>query len=531
MVPSPEYPIWMPPVADSVRDEFSFMLYGGLEPQDKVWRQWNDSGRMLRRHCTRESPLAFTVVYLLGSMKPLRTEQGKVYSFSEFHLALCEWAKTWMKPDGQRVGIIAPRGVGKSYWTFFALPLWAIAHGHRNFFAGYSHSDKQAVHRLDEIRRELKFNELLQFDFPELAIPTGARDNSHLVNVASGRSFASNGLDAVTLGLRPGKYRPDIKVVDDGEANKSNYAREGSRGDKNSRLDTIRDIVLPMNADAVVVLSGTVVKHGSIGHDLVKSALGQSTPDWVAQERFRTVYWPPILDEGTPRERSIWPEWHSLEWWREERERNPAVYALHYLNRPMTHNGKYWRERDFKFDPHFPLDHYAMYVDPAIMPTPGRDKTAIVAGGADIGRHRAVVQFVKQGHLTMPELAEGIAVFKASRPEIPLLDVYIEKNQGGALWAEHLAKTRPHGVRLHLVHTGAEEAATGERGKLARIASAYAYYQSNGGQVWHERQFPELQELLTAFPEVENDDLPDALAGFLRAVFEPSSHRCTAYCT
>jgi phage terminase large subunit-like protein len=72
------------------------------------------------------------------------------------------------------------------------------------------------------------------------------------------------------------------------------------------------------------------------------------------------------------------------------------------------------------------------------------------------------------------------------------------------------------GIRLHLAHSQGEVSATGERGKMARIESAYAYYQA--GRVWHARPFPELQALLTAHPRIRNFDLPDALAGALRKV-------------
>ena len=531
VVPAAAYPIQMPQVSDAVRNEFRFMLAGGQAPHEKLWRQWSENGTYFRRRGTRASPLAFAVTYLTGAMKPMRTPAGEVYSFSEYHVALCEEAKCWMRPDGRRIGMIAPRGIGKSWWTMFALPLWAIAHGHRNFFAGYSHSDKQAVQRLDEIRRELQHNELLQLDFPELALPTGkgSRNNSHLVTTASGRSFASNGIDAVTLGLRPGKYRPDILVLDDGEANASNYAKEGSKGDKNSRLSTFRDIVLPMNADAVVVVSGTVVMHDSIGYDLVQAALGESPADWIVQEKFLAMYTPPILDESTQWERSVWPEWRSLESLKEQQKTNPDIYALHMANRPTVGNGQYWKRDDFRYDRHFPLDHHVMYVDPAVVPKPGRDKTAIVAVGSDIGRHRASVMFAQQGHMDIHRLAQVIVSYKTAHPEIPLLDVYIERNNGGQLWLDGLKPLMPAGVRLHSIHTGSEAAATGERGKLARIVGGYAYYQA-GNKVWHEHKFPELEAILTMYPNTRNDDFPDALAGALRAVFEPASHRCTDQC-
>jgi terminase large subunit-like protein len=514
VVPLAPYPVVMPQVSEEVRGEFRFLEHGGAQPWDKTWRQWSDYGRWWRRRGTRESPLAFAYVYLTGAMKPMRTPTGEVLSFSEVHVAWCEEAKTWMKPDGRRIGLIASRGLGKSFWTFLALPLWAIAHGHRNFFAGYSDSDKQAVQRLDDIRRELQHNELLQFDFPELAIPKGARNNSHLVNVASGRSFASNGLDVATLGLRPGKYRPDLFAIDDGEKNASNYAKTGSKGDKASRLATIRDVILPMNAEAVVVVSGTVVMHDSIGHDLVRAALGEPTADWITQERFTAMYTPPILDEGTPWERSVWPEWRSLESLKEQRQNNPDIYALHMANQPTMSDGRYWKREDFRRNPHFPLEHFVMYVDPAEGVDERHDKTALVAVGTDVGRHRAVVMHAEQGHFNDQELGRRIAQFRNSHPEIPLLEVYVEGFNSGRLRLQTLQPLMPHGVRIQLDRPLPDVSPTGARGKLARIERAYAHYCSK--RVWHPYAFPELEARMCAFPRVNHDDDIDALAGALR---------------
>lgn len=532
IVPAPAHPVRMPAYADAdrIRDEFRFMLYGGVEPADKLWRQWSEDGRYCRRRGTRDSPLAFAYVYLTGAMKPMRTPSGPVFSFSEFHLALCEEAKHWINPNGRRTGVVGPRGIGKSFWEFFANPIWAIAHGHRNSFAGYSHSDKQAVGRMDDIRRELHNNELLQYDFPELALLKGERNHSHLVTVASGRSFSSNGIDAVTLGLRPGKYRPDIKVIDDGEPNAGNYHKEGSKGSKEDRLQTIRDIVLPMNSDAAVVLSGTVVMPGSIGDDLVRTALGEPLMEgtnWLKEEKFTNViYLNAILDESTPRERSIWPERWSLEFLKQERRNNPAQYALHYANRPMTSKGQYWQAEEIQRHPHFPQDHFVMYVDPAEVAKPGRDKTAVIVVGVDATRDRAVVKSAFQGHLNDPELGQRIARYKLNHPEIPHLDVYVEGYNSGELRYRTLLQYTQgvHGLRLQMDRPRPEVAPTGERGKLARIAAAHAHYQRR--RVWHESPFPELEALLTAYPKVRNDDLPDALAGALRkALRDPAARR------
>jgi hypothetical protein len=136
----------------------------------------------------------------------------------------------------------------------------------------------------------------------------------------------------------------------------------------------------------------------------------------VYQERFTSMYFNAILDEGTERERSLWPEKWSLEWLKAERERNPTQYALHYANQPTSRGGRYWQESDFRYDPHFPRDHYVMWVDPAVVPKPGRDKTAVVVAGANATRHWAVIELALQGHMTMTEVGHRIVEYKAPTP-------------------------------------------------------------------------------------------------------------------
>jgi phage terminase large subunit-like protein len=495
------------PPGDPRWRELDFLRMG--LPGDRVWRRRDKFGARARKVGTYDSPLAFAYVYLGKGLKPVRPllPDGApdpafepAVSFSDFHLALCEEAKHWMDGSARRMGVIAPRGAGKSWWTFEALPLWALAHGHRNFFMGYAHSNDQAKNLLNNIRRHLVGNDLLLFDFPDLAVPKGGRNNAQLVETTGGQAFATSGIDKVTLGARHEYDRPDLITIDDGEPNSGNYAKAGSKGSKEDRLDTIRDVVLRMTPEAVVLLSGTVVMPDSIGHNLVQHALGESTEDWIAQERFSAMYFNAILDEGTEQERSLWPRKWSLEWLKAERERNPK-YALHFANQPMTSGGQYWQREDFRYDPHFPLDHFHMYVDPADSTKEGADYTAVVVVGTDIGRNRAVVLFAIQGRFNDVELGRRIAEYKANHPEMALLNVHVEGFMGGHSKLRTLQPLMP----------------TGARGKLARIERAFAHYQSN--KVWHARPFTTLEALLTAFPKVRNDDLPDALSGALRKAF------------
>ena len=59
-----------------------------------------------------------------------------------------------MQPVGWREAWIAPRGAGTSTYAFLGGPLWALAHGHRNYFMAFSHTSDMALDQLANLRAE-----------------------------------------------------------------------------------------------------------------------------------------------------------------------------------------------------------------------------------------------------------------------------------------------------------------------------------------------------------------------------------------
>jgi hypothetical protein len=425
---------------------------------------------------------------------------------------------------------------------FKGLPLWALAHGHRKFFMGYADTTGQASEHGDDLRDQLTTNQLLLFDYPELWTFRGGRNNQHMIETrpdmegmyaagfrkeealeiyqSGGRVFGMAGLDKATLGKSRKIGRPDLFTVDDGEPSADGYARQGGIDRKAARLNTIRDVILRMTPHAAVLLSGTVTMPNSIADDLVRHALGEPTEKWVTEERFNAAYFNAIQHEGTPYERSLWPEKWSLEWLKAERDNNPQKYALHYANRPMTTGGHYWQQDDFQYGLHWPIAHYIMYVDPAEVADERRgDKTAWVVIGLDRPppADRAVVLFVHQGHFDDTELGHQIVQFKRCNPQIPILDLYVEGYNSGALRYKTLKAMMPPDIRFppdHMDRPGPMLGPAGEKGKDARIQRALPPYRQR--RVQHLHPFSDLEALLTSYPEVRYKDLPDALAGALR---------------
>ena len=255
-----------------------------------------------RRVVTRLSPMWFALIYLPHHLKGKET--GDEITFSEFHLDLIEQAIRWVIPDSaprqHRDCYVAPRNCGKSTWLFTILPLWAAAHGLKQFISAFADSATQAQMHLQTFRRELEHNELLRHDYPDLCTPArkshGAAesDNTSMYIARSGFVFAARGADSRTLGMKVGNRRPDLLILDDIEPPEENY----SIALKEKRLGAIQDSILPLNEMARVVIVGTVTMPDSIIHDLVRSAtIPDDAPEWIAAQNIRTHYYPALISD------------------------------------------------------------------------------------------------------------------------------------------------------------------------------------------------------------------------------------------
>ena len=265
-----------------------------------------------RRELTCHNPLLFALAYFPHHLRG--DETGGHISLSPVHWEWCEQAQLWVQapvmPKEQRHAYIAPRAMGKSTWWQLILPLWAAAHGHVKYIAGFASAASQARQRLRDIKVELESNLLLQADYPDLCRParrsTGVSDadRQDMYIAQSGFAFTAQGVDSSILGAKVGSQRPDLIVLDDVEPGESNY----SPYQMEKRLRTIQDDILPLNVYARVVLVGTTTMPGSITHQLVQAANGLTPEDWILEEQIRPHHHRPfvIADDGT--EASVWPE-------------------------------------------------------------------------------------------------------------------------------------------------------------------------------------------------------------------------------
>jgi phage terminase large subunit-like protein len=464
----------------------------------------DDADGTWRRKATWGDPLLFALIYL---RQHLTDADGNI-TFADPHFDWCRRAWWWVeKPEGlgqERDAYVAPRDTGKSTWWFLILPMWAAAHQHVRFIAAFADTATQAQTHLRTFRHELDTNELLQADFPDLCTRTrrqlggydaaGTVDNQSMLVTQSAFAFVARGIDSSNLGMKIGRRRPDLLLLDDIEPDEAEYSEDLAL----KRLRTVIDAILPMNLRARVVLVGTVTMSGSIVHQLVRSV---TDPDddpagWIREEHFRAHYYPPIVTGDDGAERSTWPAKWPYEYL--VSIRHTRSYAKNFENRPMADDAGWWRPEDIQYASLPGYDRTVLLVDGAVTVKKTSDYTGLSVVGLDIRGRRFFVREAIQVRLSGEELRAkvlGLVVdFEADY-------VLVEANQGGDLWFTVL-----HDLPVKVATFTQREP---KQYRIKRLLSAYQYA---GGAVFHEQVLPQLERQALAYPNVVHEDVLDATA-------------------
>jgi hypothetical protein len=479
-----------------------------------------------RRALTRLDPLLFAIVYLA---KHLKDPFGNI-TFADAHFLWVRLARRWIGPSRgpkeDRRALVAPRACGKSTWWFLILPMWAGAHGHARFAAAFADSGAQAELHLATFKREQSDNSLLRRDYPDYCEPARRHngktinDSQQMLYTKSGFAFAARGIDSTSLGMKVDEVRPDLLIFDDIEPPEATY----SMFQREKRLSTVQNAILPLNEMARVVIVGTVTMGGSIIHSLVRDSKGEETEEWITDERFKTFHSRPIIRRDDGIERSIWPDKWSMDYL--ESIRKTRSFKLNYDNDPRGRIGEYWNEEDIRYGVPPNITRYYLFVDPpvtqkktsdpcglavigyapgGVRQLPGHSDTLAdhEAAADQVARlSRAVVMDAWDVRATGKVLRAHILRALAQWPQVTT--VVLENNQGGDLWIEVM-----EGLPVKLVTFGSYEK------KEVRLGWALDFYQRR--RVLHAKVFPALEDQLTGFPRMQHDDIADTVAcGVLR---------------
>lgn len=527
-----EYPDFLINLIDRPQGPLWFQEY--LRSLDRAVLAGDNT--VARAALTKDDPLLFALTYLSHHLYSVETHDK--LSFAEFHLDLLEHAKTWTEklrnPRERRDSYVAPRGCGKSTWLFQILPIWAAAHKHVKFIVAFSDSADQAKNHLATIRGEFDMNDLLIQDFPDLCEPRVRRPGGpvgkklvanrvDMIEQKNGFIMVAKGSGTAARGLKVGKLRPDLIVLDDIEPGEESYSPTIMR----HRLRWMLETVFHLNEFARVVIVGTVTAPGSIMHQLVESVL---RPDsdydgdmaWIEDQNIKVHYYAPILlnDDGT--ERSCWPGKWPLAYLK--KHEHTKEYQKEFLNQPVSLNGTYWSAEDYIYA-YLPCVRTVLAIDPAVTSHEQSHDTAIAIVGlwhprarlelppdipaslqGNMLQPKVVVHFATVMKLPPKQLRQSILWYLEQWPEIG--EVVIESNQGGDTW-KMVFHNLP--VRLRLSWSGVTKAI-----RQTRLLNLY-----QRGRVVHARSIPRLEQTQCAYDGSEDKDILDAVEIGVRHFLTP----------
>jgi hypothetical protein len=502
-------------------------------------------------------PMLFALTYL---RKHLRNNEGEL-SFADAHFLWVRAARRWIGPPrGQREdrrAFVAPRSCGKSTWFFLILPMWAGAYGHVKFAAAFADSGAQAELHLSTFKAEQADNAMLRSDFPDFCNParrhTGrtVADNQNMLHTRSGFTFVAKGIDSTSLGMKMGEIRPDLLIFDDIEPPEATY----SPFQRDKRLSTVENAILPLNELARVAIVGTVTMPGSIIHELVRHSKSEEVESWVDEQKIKTYHTRPIIPRPDGTERSVWPKKWTLEYLNSIR--HTRSFKLNYDNDPKGRQGDYWQPEDLRYLKPAGITKWFLFVDPPVTQKTRSDECGIAlvgyapgiagAGGvtreelAAVGKSELVDGYDKDGlpkfgqllerevkeaeesgkatRLSRIYVAEAWGVKLTGKPlkkhilgilaAHPLIRaIVLENNQGGSLWVDVLDD-----MPVRLVTYPSTEA------KEVRFARALELFQRR--RVAMARPINAFEDQALAWPRVPHDDVLDAVCAAVLRLLTP----------
>jgi len=230
-----------------------------------------------RRRIASTSPQLFARVYL-----------GSAFSSapSRMHTETFTCLQSLHQRRGTHVAIAAPRGHAKSTVVTLAYVLWCLLYGVEPFVVVASGTEQQAARLVEHVRVQLESNQLLRQDFPELAeITSIAPWRNDTLRLPTGSLLMAFSSGQNLRGIRFGKHRPTLIVVDDIE-DKQSVVYEEQRA---KLSDWFHSTLLKAGSpDTNVIVVGTVLHHDSLLANLLD---GTKRPGWrtfryQAVERF-----------------------------------------------------------------------------------------------------------------------------------------------------------------------------------------------------------------------------------------------------
>ncbi|MCB2225713.1 MAG: phage terminase large subunit [Desulfarculaceae bacterium] len=277
-----------------------------------------DPARSERRARAAEDPLYFCATYLPHYFN---------CAFAPFHrelIGLLEQRGSAVVP----VAVAAPRGFAKTTLVSFGYVLHQVLFGRRRFVVLGSDTADLANDLTNYLRLELELNPRLEEDFGPARRPEGPAGDF----VVGGRTrILARGSGQRLRGVKHGRFRPDLVILDD---------LENDKNVKNPRLvraclEWVSAAVYPaIDPTGSLFIIGTILARRSALATLVGS------PEEPWKRYTRRVY--RALDDAG---RSLWEERHpAKELLQQKRLMGTRAFNTEKQNNPLDDNGMFQEE-------------------------------------------------------------------------------------------------------------------------------------------------------------------------------------------
>lgn len=388
------------------------------------------------------------------------------------------------------------RGLAKSVWCNIMIPLWLWMRGENVFFCLMSDSKDRAEELLADVQAELESNQLIINDF-------GVQKCEGSWSIGNFRTADQRfmgmpfGIKKKVRGLRVGKRRPNLWVVDDLETPDTISNPKRMR----KQAEIIERDVIPTMTDRHH--RRLMYANNRFARVMTQTILQENHPKW-------TVHQIKAYDKAThePRWSYYTPEYYRRQ---EENMGISAAYA-EYLHETRL-EGKIFSEEAIQWTELPPLHDFEMIIshwDIAYTDNEGSDYNAVRVWGVRQRKFYLIDCFVKQSKMKVA--CNWMCDFKKSLPE----GVNILFQYEGQFWNEEVQRNIDEAEDSHGVFLNIMKINTPRTQKLGRIIKLEPYFQNS--RIFYNKELKSHTDTQVGIIQLcsveegstEHDDAPDA---------------------
>jgi len=445
----------------------------------------------------------------------------------EFHAQMVKICQS-----SDRVAIAAPRESSKSTLLTFLDNFHDIMFKKTRFLVIVSNTFKKAAMSLDTIKKELTDNQLLKEHFPGIEITRDAEGDS-IIRHPDGfeTQVLCKGVEQIgsIRGVKFGAYRPDKINIDDVEDDE--LVRNPMR--RQELQDNFDEALVPAGEKGVVRITAV----GTILHD---DALIAKLVSKDHYPEYSKLFYEALIDEGTPNERSLWPERWSVAWLHDLRKKKPTVFAKEYQNNPVAGLMGWVEKSDFRrwrvergkyvlFGPESEIKATgdlinckpAIALDLAWDEKRSSDYTVILPCFLTPESDILVDDYIREKGLKPNKVGEYLFVMESRLRALTGCSVPIGLEKGKlekvTKWImKHMMKKRAHPLIFKDL--------LWENDKNTRIVTRLEpFYKQH--MIYHKQGMGDLEHELLRIPSGTHDDIADALQGIVQILKFPKQKK------